>query len=213
MIDGELVARRLERFAAGGAAPRAAWPGRAPASSAGTAASGSQAMQHVDRRQALVVHAPAVVQMMVDGDLDDLGGDGAAGVLEACRRRSSQSRLRMTSAARIASAASERRRDGAGRAGMQRMIGREGGGDLQIGDDARVEPLGERDARVPRRFELRETRPARITGCLALPQQFGRGLDDDRGGRRARDRRHVALACRSARPARRASPPACRRRD
>ena len=35
------------------------------------------------------------------------------------------------------------------RAGMQRMIGREGGADFQFGDDLGVEVLGERDARVP----------------------------------------------------------------
>ena len=37
----------------------------------------------------------------------------------------------------------------AGRAGMQRMIGREGGADFDVGDDARVQALGQGDARLP----------------------------------------------------------------
>ena len=37
--------------------------------------------EDVDRRQALIVHAPAVVQAMIDRHLHDLGGD-LAGLLE-----------------------------------------------------------------------------------------------------------------------------------
>ena len=37
---------------------------------------------HIDRRQALIVHAPAIVQMMIDRDLHHLGRDVAADTLE-----------------------------------------------------------------------------------------------------------------------------------
>ena len=55
----------------------------------------------------------------------------------------------------MTSAASQRllglrsKRGRSGRAGMQRMIGREGGAELELGDDLGVERLGERDALVP----------------------------------------------------------------
>ena len=148
MIDGELVAGRLEWLVGARRRPRAAWPGPSASSKAGTAASGVAGDEHVDRRQALIVHAPAVVQMMVDRDLHDLGASTAPACLSV-PARSTQSRLRMTSAARMRLQRFGRRRDEAGRAGMQRMIGGEGGADLDVGDDARAEPLGQRDARVP----------------------------------------------------------------
>ena len=76
----------------------------------------------------------------------------------------------------------------AGRAGMQRMIGRERRADLEIGDDARVEPLGERDARVPGFDAARDAA----------------GKDDRAALRRAADRRPASImlgrrgACRPA---------------
>ena len=108
--------------------------------------------------------------------------DLAAGMLEACRRdRASRgSGSRRPCGSRPAPPAPARCR---GRAGMQRMIGRERRADLEVGDDARAEPFGERDARVPG-LELRETRPARITGRLALRSNSA-ALRDRAGGRRA----------------------------
>ena len=55
-------------------------------------------------RQALIVHAPAVMQMMVDRDLDHLGRSAFAAF--SVPARSTQSRLRMTSACASASSAS-----------------------------------------------------------------------------------------------------------
>ena len=64
-------------------------------------------------------------------------------------------------------------------------------GDFQIGEDARIEPLGERDALRPRRFAARDA-AGEDHRMLGVAEQFGRRLDRLRG-RRARDRRHVAL--------------------
>ena len=57
--------------------------------------------EQIDRRQALVVRAPAIVQGVVQRDLDDPAGRLRAPEAgsQTCRRRSTQSRLRMTSAA------------------------------------------------------------------------------------------------------------------
>ena len=79
--------------------------GPSAAKSGGTAASGSQAIITSTGGRALIVHAPAVVQVMIEGDLDDFGFAAAARCLSV-PARSTQSRLRMTSALRIASAAS-----------------------------------------------------------------------------------------------------------
>ena len=39
--------------------------------------------EDIDRRQALIVHAPAIVQVMIDRHLNDLGGDIADGLERA----------------------------------------------------------------------------------------------------------------------------------
>ena len=82
----------------------------------------------------------------------------------------------MTSAARIASAASGSEHRAAGRAGMQRMIGRERRADLEIGDDARVQPLGERDARVPG-LDIARRPAGEDHRLLRAAQQIGGLLD------------------------------------
>ena len=63
--------------------------------------------------------------------------------------RSTQSRLRMTSAAASAAKALGVGREHRRRAEMQRMVGREARAAFEIGDDARAERFGELHARVP----------------------------------------------------------------
>ena len=87
--------------------------------------------------------------------------------------------------------------DGVGRlgrqhaaAGMKRMIGREGGADFHVGDDARVQPFGQRDARVPG-VEIARNAAGEHDRMLGVAQKVG-GCRDGLRGRRAFDFRHVA---------------------
>ena len=95
-----------------------------------------------------------------------------------------------------------RQHDAAGRAGMQRMIGRERGADLEIGDHARAEALGQRDARVPG-VEIARDAAGEDHRMLGVAQQVG-GLRDGVRRRRALDLRHEALGVDRRRAARRA---------
>ena len=84
-----------------------------------------------------------------------------------------------------------RQHGAAGRAGMQRVIGREGRADFEIGDDARAQALGQRDARVPG-IEIARYAAGQDHRMLGMAQQIG-GFLDGLGRGRALDLRHVAL--------------------
>ena len=103
--------------------------------------------EDVDRRQALIVHAPAIVQLMIDRDLDHLGAESAAILERAGGIEPVEAEDHVGVADRLDRGCVERHH--ARRADMQRVIGREGGGDLEIGDDLRAEPLGKFHARIP----------------------------------------------------------------
>ena len=81
-------------------------------------------------------------------------------------------------------------RDRARRAGIERMVGRKARADLEIGHHARIERFGERHAGIP---GLRIARGAAGENQnLLRPLEHGRRLAHEFGGRRGRDRRHVA---------------------
>ena len=146
--------------------------------------------EQVDRRQALVVHAPAVVQVLVERHLDD------------GRRRHAADRLE--GAAEIDPVEAEDHvgvlhrgdqvvgREGRGIAEMQRMIGRERRADLEVG--------GRRARRAPRRAAMRRFQSSIVARHAAGEDQRLLGARADVGrlldqiGRRAlHHRRHVAL--------------------
>ena len=74
---------------------------------------------------------------------------------------------------------------------MQIMLGRERGADLEIGDDARAQSFGERDARIPG-IEIARHTAGEDHRMLGIAQQRG-GLRDGVGRRRTGNRRHEAL--------------------
>ena len=145
--------------------------------------------EQVHRRQALVVHAPAVVQVLVERHLDH------------GRRRHAADRLE--GAAEIDPVEAEddvgvlHRGDqivgGEGRriADVQRMIGRERRADLEVGGDARVDRLGELDAALPV-LDLARHAAGQDQRLLGAEQHIG-GLLDQIGRRALHHRRHVAL--------------------
>ncbi len=80
MIDGELVTGRLERLDPGRHQMRFGRPERSE--QRGNRHVRLAVNYNIDWRQALIVHAPAVVQTMIDRNLHELGGDVAARILE-----------------------------------------------------------------------------------------------------------------------------------
>ena len=145
--------------------------------------------EQVDRRQALVVHAPAVVQVLVERHLDH------------GRRRRRAARLER--AAEIDPVETEDHvgvlhggdhvvgREGGREAEMQRMVGRERRADLEVGHDARVERLGKLDALLPVLFLARHAagEDQRLLGAGESVD----GLLHQIGGGTLHHRRHVAL--------------------
>ena len=113
---------------------------------------------HVARRQALVIHAPAVVDEVIEGDLDDPRGRS----IVAEERAQGTGEVDPVEAENEIGLAQRGgrlfdRRDGAGRAGMERMIGRECRALFEVGDDAGAERFGKRHARVPRGQAARDS--------------------------------------------------------
>jgi hypothetical protein len=70
------------------------------------------------------------------------------------------------------------------------MVGWEAGADFQIGDHLGIERFGERDAGVPGRFAAR-TAAGEDEHLLGAFEDL-RGPANELGGRRGRNRRHVA---------------------
>ena len=105
-----------------------------------------------------MVHAPAVVHLIVDRDADDLGAGGwclggaqRAGKIDPIEAEDHVGGAERREPFRVGH---QHRR----RTEMLRMIGRETGADFQVGDDARASRFGKRDTRIPG-FGLREARP------------------------------------------------------
>ena len=145
--------------------------------------------EQVDGRQALVVHAPAVVQVLVERHLDDggrrrhaAGFEGAAEVdpVEAEDHVGFLDRSDQV-------VGGKRRRE----AEMQRMVGRERRADLEVGHDPRVDCFGELDALLPIVFLARHA-AGQDQRLLGIDQQIS-GLLHQLGGRALHHRRHVAL--------------------
>ena len=116
--------------------------------------------QHVDRRQALVVHAPAVVDAEVVGDGDDLGLRRL--IAERALNtpaRSTQSSARITSAFTAPPAPSGGSALPAGTPACSGWSVGKRGADLELGDDLGVERLGQRHALVPGFHAARDVRP------------------------------------------------------
>ena len=130
------------------------------------------------------------MQAMVDRHLHDLGGDIAAGILECAGDVDPvETDNDVGSADSLDRLLNQNRTTGA--ACVQRMVGREGGADFHVGDDARIQPLGQRDAFVPRLFAARDA-AGEHDDMFGVAQQAG-GLRDRLGGRRALELRHVTL--------------------
>ena len=110
---------------------------------------------HVDGRQALVIHAPAVVQHVIERHVDDLGrGLAAARGLE--RAREVDPVEAHDDVRRRDDRGGVGRQDHRGRADVQRVIGRKRGADLEVGDQSRSTPIPFR--RTARRCSLPCTR-------------------------------------------------------
>jgi hypothetical protein len=146
--------------------------------------------QQVDRREALMVHAPAIVDLVVDRDADHLGVRGrslrgfqGAGEIDPVEAEDEIGLAERREAFSI-------RRQHRRRAEMLRVIGREARADLQVGDDARADRSRQVYARSPRGFAARST-PDQHHDVLRGLQQRG-GLRHMLGGGRARDRRREA---------------------
>src|SRR5579862_7532154 len=143
----------------------------------------------VDRRQRLIIHAPTVVQVVIDTHLNDLRrraanmleGSGDVDPVEAEDDIGIADRL----------GGLRDRRDEARRAGMQRMIGGEGGARLEVGDHAGAEPLSKRDARVPG-VEVAGDAAGKDYRMLGGAQKLG-GLGHHRRRCRALHLRHQPL--------------------
>src|SRR5262245_61147951 len=145
--------------------------------------------EYVHRRKTLIVHAPAVVQMVIDRNLDDARGRHAgaeyrfqgSGKIDPIETQND-----VSLAYRIGRLRSDA--DRAGRADVQPMVGWKGCGDLKVSSNPRAEPLGERDARVPG-IEITRYAAGKNQRMLCLSQQIGGAFD---GGRRgdAVHRRH-----------------------
>ena len=123
--------------------------------------------QKIDRREHLVIHAPAIVDMEVGARLDDL----CLGRFVPERRPKAAAEIdpvEREDHVRVFDGLDCLRNHGirSRRSGMQRMIGREAASDLEVADDLGIERLGERHPLVPG-MRLRETRPMKITGLLA----------------------------------------------
>ena len=135
----------------------------------------------IDGRKALMVHAPAVVHGVVERDVDHLRLRRAWQRCATCRRdrpsRGSGSRRPPAMRLRFGGRSEDRRR-----ADMQRMIGRESGADLEIGDDARIEPLGERDASLPGVRAARGPRPPGSRPGVPAPSMSRIAIDRFRRG-------------------------------
>src|SRR5665647_2221672 len=130
--------------------------------------------EHIDRRQALVVHAPAIVQVMIERHLDDLGGELAAAILEGAGdvepiEADDHVGVRMASMASGASVVPP---------GAPACKG------WSVGNAAAI--LRSVTTRAPRRsasttrlFQAsrsRDTRPARMTGCFAPRRRLAAAL-------------------------------------
>ena len=106
--------------------------------------------EQIDRRQALVIHAPAIVQDVVERDLDDLGaGKSVAG---RAQRPGEIDPVEAEDDVGFGDGlGGVGHREDAGAGDVQRMVGGEGGADLEVGDDAGAEGFGEGETRSPRR--------------------------------------------------------------
>ncbi len=126
---------------------------------------------------------------MIDRNLDDLGGNTADGLERARRVEPVEAEDDVGCANCVGRLGSEH--GATGRASMEIMWGGKRGGDLEIGDNARVQPLGEGDALVPG-IDIARCPSGKDYRLLCIAQEIG-GLLDGRCRRRARDRRHETL--------------------
>src|SRR5215470_4151660 len=106
----------------------------------------------VHRRQTLVIHTPAAMTVKIDRNLNDLRLDGVravSGLERACDVEPVEAHDHVRVADDFCTRETQESRWGRG---MQRVIGRECGGLLEIGEHLRTELFGERHSRFPRRF-------------------------------------------------------------
>ena len=139
---------------------------------------------HVAGRQALIVHAPAAMDAEVVAHHDHLGGRHAVrerALAGAGEVDPVEAEDHVGGAQGLLGLRAERGRSG--RPGMQRMIGRERGAELELGDDLGVERLGERDALVPALQAARH--PAHQDDRILRRLEQRRGLRHQVGRRRA----------------------------
>src|SRR5262249_18596706 len=151
--------------------------------------------EYVDRREPLIVHAPAVVQMVIDRYLNN------------ARRRHTGAKCRFQNSGKIQPVETQNNvgltyRIGglcsdpynAGRPDMKLMVGGACSSDLEISGNPRTQTLRKRDARIPSLevprhaprgladSSARDTRPARIIGCLAFRNRSAARLMRSGGG-------------------------------
>ena len=103
--------------------------------------------QDIDRRQRLIIHVPAAMQRVVERCVNRRRRAIAAGSGERAPEIDpveAQDYVGLRD-----DVGGLARQQHAGRSAMQRMIGRKGGADLEVGEHARAEQLCERDALVP----------------------------------------------------------------
>ncbi len=147
----------------------------------------------IDGRQSLMVHAPAVVDAVIERDLNDFRCGGGA---DGPQRAGKVDPVQAQNDVGVADGRDAVGRDIARCAGVERMIGRETRADLEVGDDAGVERFGKRDAGIPRFLAAGGASSedhdllGRFQRCRRLVHQIGgRGGDDRRHVARSFDRR------------------------
>jgi hypothetical protein len=145
--------------------------------------------EEIDRGQGLVIHAPAIVQLVVEGDLDHLAGRRSA------QRPQGASEVDPVEAEDDVGLLEEGRQlvlgEILGCVDMQGMIGGERRPDLEARRHPGADRLGERDPLFPR-GDVAGDAAGQDHGMLGVLEPLGRLLDEV-GGRGIDDRRHIAL--------------------
>ncbi len=141
--------------------------------------------EQVDRRQRLVIHAPAVMELMIRRNLDDLC------LGRRPRRAQGAGQIDPIEAEDDVGASDDLCGFAGGHqqgrfASMERMVGRECRSDLDVGHDARIQMFGDADTRVPGVQSAR--RAPGEKDRLARGFQHARRLRDRLGWRAGRGR-------------------------
>src|SRR5437868_7108182 len=133
-----------------------------------------------------MIHAPAVVNAMVERNLNYLDRRGRT---EKAERSGKVDPIETEHRIHRLEPFDALRRDCARRSDIKWVIGWKTGADLKIGDDARIERFGKRNTRIPGVLAAR--RASGKQQDLLCAFENGRRVADSLGWRCGRDRRHV----------------------